>query len=671
MSRLPRHTAVAKAAAAVALVALYAPAVRRPFVSEDFLILGRLAELPFVEALHAHLTGPLLGITFVTFYRPVAGALLHLELLLWGASPTGFLVLHVLVHAANAVLAARLARRLWPETGAGGAVGAAWAVAAVFALHPYHVNTVLFVASFATLFSATFLLGSLLLFLHAPLRARARPSAARLAGAGALFLLALGSYEQAAVLPVLLLMADLLAPRGTDPERPPERSTAAVRRSFGRWGLHGVAFGLLALYLLVRRAALGQLVGGYRETASGLASIDPVERIPGEIARMVWPAAGPGTAGWLGWIAAAAAILVALAMARLSPGTLRPWLLGLGWAAVSLAPFGFPHVVPANGRYWYLASFGVGLAAAAAGAAVGAAARRAGLRAPGRGDPTAAAGWGAAVAAGLLAASYLPGVVRLVSTYERAGETAERIQERLVELHDRGHDEAFAEVPAFLVAPGGRRLAQVFHWGLSDAVEPPFVPHGPRTYRLPDRPAGTLRPLLEGTDGGPSGRAVVRWDDGRGELVPVATSAGARPRPVEIRRETRDGRPLLRFRALEGARHRLVLLTRINPVVLPAATGGEWSTAPLPWEVLRAAAELTPGPAYGWLEAVERGGNVVGTSGLIRLCPAAGPERAPGASRAGRAGWRWCAGRTHGRPGAASRYPPPAGSLRRPSAAGR
>ncbi len=50
----------------------YARALDRYFVSEDFLILRQLASASLWEAAWAHLTGPLLGVTFVGFYRPVS-----------------------------------------------------------------------------------------------------------------------------------------------------------------------------------------------------------------------------------------------------------------------------------------------------------------------------------------------------------------------------------------------------------------------------------------------------------------------------------------------------------------------------------------------------------------------------------------------------------------------
>ena len=86
---------VDRRALAALCVAGYARALGRYFVSEDFLILRHLASAPLWETAWAHLTGPLLGVTFVEFYRPVSAFLLHGELLLWGTLPAPYLLTHL------------------------------------------------------------------------------------------------------------------------------------------------------------------------------------------------------------------------------------------------------------------------------------------------------------------------------------------------------------------------------------------------------------------------------------------------------------------------------------------------------------------------------------------------------------------------------------------------
>ena len=234
-----------------AVLAFYGRALGRPFTSEDFLLIRYLGENPPWHHLFAQLSSPWLGISVVKFYRPVSTLLYGLEIAAFGGHPLGYNVVHLLVHGVNVALVWGIVRRLDR-----GAAFTPWAVALLFALYPLHPNAVVFSASFATLYGAAFLLGSVLAYQ----RFREAGSRAAWGASLALFVLALGSYEESAVLPGLLVAYDhLIGVRA-----------AGGRRHAGLALGYLPFFGLLGLYLLLRRWIFGVFVGGYDEYSQRL-----------------------------------------------------------------------------------------------------------------------------------------------------------------------------------------------------------------------------------------------------------------------------------------------------------------------------------------------------------------------------------------------------------------
>lgn len=129
-------------------------------------------------------------------YRPLVVASFSIEWQLWGSDPRGFHALNVAWHALVSVLVFALARR-WLSV-AGSAMAAA-----LFAVHPVHVEAVANVVGRAELMAAAGVLATLLLH-------ERRSRWAIVAFAAALL-----SKEHAIVAPLLALLADLARVPGT------------------------------------------------------------------------------------------------------------------------------------------------------------------------------------------------------------------------------------------------------------------------------------------------------------------------------------------------------------------------------------------------------------------------------------------------------------------------
>jgi len=180
-------------AAALLLVALaaaaYIPALGAGFVWDDDHYVTENATLR--EA------GGLWRIWFeigaVPQYYPLVHSSFWLEYRLWGLHPAGFHTVNVLLHALSGIVLWRLLRRL--------SVPGAWVAAAVFLLHPVHVESVAWITARKNVLSGLFYL----LAASAWVRSRNRERLFQPAVLG-LFLLALASKTITASLPVALLI---------------------------------------------------------------------------------------------------------------------------------------------------------------------------------------------------------------------------------------------------------------------------------------------------------------------------------------------------------------------------------------------------------------------------------------------------------------------------------
>lgn len=127
-------------------------------------------------------------------YYPLLHTAFWIQWQLWGDNTLGYHVLNVLLHVAAAVLFAVVLRRL--------AVPGAWLAAAIFALHPVHVESVAWITELKNTLSAVFYLASALVYLRFDEDRRGRWYAVGLL----LFCLGLLSKTVTATLPAALLI---------------------------------------------------------------------------------------------------------------------------------------------------------------------------------------------------------------------------------------------------------------------------------------------------------------------------------------------------------------------------------------------------------------------------------------------------------------------------------
>jgi tetratricopeptide (TPR) repeat protein len=163
-------------------------------------------------------------------YFPLVYTAFRIEYGLWGLDPFGYHLVNVLLHAFNALLLWLLLRRL--------EIPGAWFAAAVFALHPVHVESVAWITERKNVMSLFFSLVSLLAWRRF-VEPRSGPAWRFYAASLACYALALASKVTACTLPAAQLL--LLWLRG----HPIDRRRIAQVMPFAALG---VAMGLVIIY---------------------------------------------------------------------------------------------------------------------------------------------------------------------------------------------------------------------------------------------------------------------------------------------------------------------------------------------------------------------------------------------------------------------------------------
>jgi tetratricopeptide (TPR) repeat protein len=240
---------------AAATAAAFLPVLGNGFVWDDG---ANVVHNPHLEKLDSDLvrwafTGFRLG-----HYQPLTWLSLALDRAVWGPRAAGVHLTSLLLHVANVLLFAAVARRLLREARCGDCRIAALIAAAVFALHPLRVESVAWATERRDLLAGVFFLLALLAYLA--MARRDREGGSRLAwGAAAVVAFALSLLAKALALglPVVLLVLDVYPLRRW---RPGDGRGAAVRLAAEKVPFFAlsIACGLAAL---AAQAESGALVG--------------------------------------------------------------------------------------------------------------------------------------------------------------------------------------------------------------------------------------------------------------------------------------------------------------------------------------------------------------------------------------------------------------------------
>jgi len=262
---------------------------------------------------------------YADYWIPLTQLSRMLDVELFGLNPAGHHLVNVLLHAVNVLLLflvlTRWTRGLWRSA----------FVAALFAVHPMHVESVAWVTERKDVLSALFWM----LALWAYARYREKPGVGRYLGVAACYVAGLMSKPMAMTLPCVLLLLDVWPLRRVRPESLLEkRGWAELRQPVVE---KIPLFALMAL-------ALGATVAAAKScgAVSFVGGPAPLQRLGNAaacygayLAKLVWPAnlavvyPYAGDAAW--WeVGGAVLLLAAITVAGAMTVRERPWLV-VGW----------------------------------------------------------------------------------------------------------------------------------------------------------------------------------------------------------------------------------------------------------------------------------------------------------------------------------------------------
>ena len=379
MSEIGMSPRSAAAVAVVLALVVYLPSLGNGFALDDT---GDIVENATVHGLANTgeiLTSPYRGRVPPgrSPYRPVTSLTYALNWSMGSGSPVPFHAFNVALHGANTALVTILLTTL------GATPLLALLGAAVFAVHPVHVEAVANSVGRGDALMALFVLLGALAYLR-----RFRSEWARVGLVSFAYAMALASKENGVVLPALLVVLSLLFPGSSKKEVPGVEDGVRVHSPpalSSQLPLFSALAGVLVLYLAIRYQVLGTLF--HRDAAPYIVMLPSSLRMSTAVANLtelvrllLFPTDlvadyGPavilptGVGALRFWVGGGVLLVVgALAVSSLRRS---PWMtLGIVWVVLSLAVVGnvlFPVGVWVAERTLYLPSVGISLLAVGLG----------------------------------------------------------------------------------------------------------------------------------------------------------------------------------------------------------------------------------------------------------------------------------------------------------------
>jgi hypothetical protein len=222
---------------------VYLNSLGNQFAYDDVHIIVQNEDIQALETLPGALVTPYWPTAYgreLGLWRPVTTALFGVQYVLGGGSPLIFHVVNLLVHVGVTLLALMLFLELI-------SLPAAFAGAAVFAVHPVHVEAVANIVGLSEIVSTCALLAACIVHLRSGERSGWREALT----VGALYAVGFGAKESGVTLPGLIFLLDAVRARLGFRDLPDY-----LRR---RWPVYAVMLGVASALLAARMVILGSV----------------------------------------------------------------------------------------------------------------------------------------------------------------------------------------------------------------------------------------------------------------------------------------------------------------------------------------------------------------------------------------------------------------------------